>query len=261
MKRFFQAWAAGLYAFIYLPFAVMIAFSFNDSRRNVVWKGFTFKWYGSLLENHELVGSLVTSLKVGLCAAALSSVMGVLASYALARHRPFRGKDAYGALLNAPLMLPEIVLGVGLLSYFVWLKVRLGFWTIVAAHVVFCLPFVVGSVRARLMSLRSSSLEDAAMDLGASEWFAFRTITLPLAWPAIFSGALLAFTISFQDFVTSFFVGGRGVITFPVKVYSMMKFGLTPEINAIAALMLLATILILFAQAFLGKPSRTSLHG
>lgn len=252
-RRLFQAWAAGLYAFLYIPLAILVVFSFNDARRNVVWKGFTFKWYGELAGNAPLLGALFTSLQVAVASAALACALGVLASYALARHRPFRGRDAYGSVLNIPLMLPEIVLGVGLLTYFVWLRVPLGFWTVVAAHVVVCLPFVVGAVRARLMSLRSSSLEDAAMDLGATEWQAFWKVTLPLARPAIFSGAMLAFTISFEDFVTSFFVAGPGTVTFPIKVYSMMKFGVTPEINAIAALLLLATFAGLLAHHLIEK--------
>lgn len=148
-------------------------------------------------------------------------------------------------------MLPEIVIGVSLLSFFVRSRIPLNFWSLAFAHAMIALPYTTNSIRARLLSLKDGRLEEAAMDLGASDWQAFYKITLPLAWPAIFGGALLAFTVSFEDFVTSFFIAGIGIVTMPIKVYSMMKFGVTPEINALGCCLVLATVLLLAAHHFL----------
>jgi spermidine/putrescine transport system permease protein len=154
--------------------------------------------------------------------------------------------------MSVPLLMPEIVMGVGLLSFFVRAHIPLNFWTLAFAHAVIALPYTTSSIRARLLSLKDSRLEDAAMDLGATEWQAFLKITLPLARPAIMSGALLAFTVSFEDFVTSFFIAGIGIVTMPIKIYSMMKFGVTPEINALACCLLLLTVGLLGVNRLLG---------
>ena len=255
-SRGLLAYCAGFYAFLYLPLAVMVAFSFNDARRNVAWKGFTFKWYGSLFHNAALAGAVATTLELAICASLLAVVMGMLASYAMTRHAPFRGRGVYAALLNAPLMMPEIVMGVGLLCFFARAGMPLNFWTLAGAHAMIALPYTTGAIRARLLSLRENSLEDAAMDLGATEWQAFCKITLPLARPAIISGALLAFTVSFEDFVTSFFIAGIGIVTMPIKAYSMMKFGVTPEINALATCLLALTVVFLGGERLLNRRSR-----
>lgn len=255
--RWLKAYCALVYAWLYLPIAVMMAFSFNNARRNVVWRGFTLAWYAKLPADKDLMAALFNSLLLGFCATGLATALGILASYALARHCPFRGRQAYAGLLNAPMMVPEVVLGVGLLLFFVRSRIPLSFATMLAAHVVFCLPYSVGTIRARLLSLKSASLEDAAMDLGATEWQAFLKVTLPLAWPAIFSGALLAFTISFEDFVTSFFVQGIGRTTLPLQIYAQMKFGITPEVNALATLLLLFTLgCLLFYRRLGGEAER-----
>jgi spermidine/putrescine transport system permease protein len=245
------AFCAAIYAFLYLPLAVMFAFSFNDARRNVVWKGFTFKWYGSLFHNAELLSALMTTLELAIVASIIASVLGLLASYAMTRHASFAGRGLYSSMLSVPLMMPEVVMGVGLLSFFVRAHIPLNFWTLAGAHAMIALPYTASSIRARLLSLRESKLEEAAMDLGATEWQAFYKVTLPLAGPAIFSGALLAFTVSFEDFVTSFFIAGIGIVTMPIKIYSMMKFGVTPEINALACCLLLLTVLLLAGNQFL----------
>ena len=249
--RVFHAYCAGVYLFLYLPMAVMFVFSFNDAHRNVVWKGFSTRWYGTLLSNPEWLAALATTLKLALSAASISAVLGLLSSYAMVRHGKFRGKAAYQGLLNVPMMMPEVVLGVGLLTFFIRAQLQLSFSTLVLSHVVFCLPYTTGTIRARLLSLKNSSLEEAAMDLGATEWEAFRKVTFPLAWPAIFSGAILAFTVSFEDFVTSFFVAGIGTVTMPIKIYSMMKFGITPEVNALGTLLMGITLAGLLAHHFL----------
>ncbi len=248
-----STYVAALYAFLYLPLAVMFVFSFNDARRNVVWKGFTLSWYGRLFHDAELIGALGTSLRLALTAAAIASVLGLLASYAMARHPAFKGRQTYNALFSVPLMMPEVVMGVSLLAFFVRVRIPLDFGSLACAHALIALPYTISSIRARLLSLRDSRLEDAAMDLGATEWQAFRKITLPLAWPAIFSGALLAFTVSFEDFVTTFFIAGIGIVTMPIKVYSMMKFGVTPEINALACCLLALTMLLLAGNRLLSR--------
>ena len=212
------AYCAGIYGFLYLPLAVMFAFSFNNARRNVVWKGFTMKWYANLLHNPELLGALATTLKLAFVASLIACALGLLSSYAMTRHAPFRGRGLYAATLSIPLMMPEIVMGVGLLSFFVRTSIPLNFWTLSFAHALIALPYTASSIRARLLSLKESKLEEAAMDLGATQWEAFLKITLPLAGPAIFAGALLAFTVSFEDFVTSFFIAGIGIVTMPIKI-------------------------------------------
>ncbi len=252
------AFCASIYAFLYLPLAVMFAFSFNDARRNVVWKGFTLKWYGSMFHNAELLSALVTTLELAIAASVFASILGLFASYAMTRHAPFKGRGIYSSMLSVPLMMPEIVMGVGLLSFFVRVHIPLNFWTLACAHAMIALPYTASSIRARLLSLKDSRLEDAAMDLGATEWQAFYKVTLPLAGPAIFSGALLAFTVSFEDFVTSFFIAGIGIVTMPIKIYSMMKFGVTPEINALACCLLLLTVVLLSSQKLLAKKETQS---
>ena len=246
-------YCAGLYAFLYVPLVVMTAFSFNNAHRNVVWRGFTLKWYAALFKDKELITSMLTSLELAAASAGIAAVLGLLASYALVRHKPFKGREGYAALLDAPLMLPEVALGVGLLSFLVRAGYELDFGALACAHALICLPYTVGSIRARLKSIGGDRLEEAAMDLGATEWTAFIKVTLPLAMPAIVSGSLLAFTVSFEDFVTSFFLAGIGIVTLPVKIDSMMKFGVTPEVNALSVVLLAATFLLLGLNALLAS--------
>ncbi len=242
-------YCSALYAFLYAPIAVMAVFSFNDAQRNVVWQGFTLKWYRGLLSSPELLSALGLSIRLGAASAALATTLGVLASYALARHRPFRGREVYASALSVPLLMPEIVMGVGLLSFFVLVRIPLNFWSLACAHALIALPYTAAAIRARLLSLGEAGVEEAAMDLGATEWEAFVKVTLPLARPALLSGALLAFTVSFEDFVTSFFISGIGVVTLPIKIYSMMKFGVTPEINALATVLVVFTVGLMVLQA------------
>jgi spermidine/putrescine transport system permease protein len=251
-------YCACLYAFLYLPLLVMTAFSFNDAHRNVVWRGFTFKWYAALFKDAELMGAMLTSLELAAAAAAIAAGLGMLAAYALTRHKAFKGREAYAALLDAPLMMPEVALGVGLLAFLTRAGYELDFGALACAHALICLPYAVGAVRARLKSSGNDRLEEAAMDLGADEWTSFFKVTLPLAMPAIVSGSLLAFTISFEDFVTSFFLAGIGIVTLPIKIYSMMKFGVTPEINALSVVLLTATFVLLVLNAWLAARSTDS---
>ena len=251
-------YCGALYAFLYVPLVVMTAFSFNDARRNVVWRGFTFKWYAALARDAELMNAMMTSLELAAAAALIAAVLGLLASYALARHKPFKGREGYAALLDAPLMMPEVALGVGLLCFLVRAGYELDFGALACAHALICLPYTIGAARARLKSVGGAHLEEAAMDLGATEWRAFLKVTLPLMMPAIVSGSLLAFTVSFEDFTTSFFLAGIGIVTLPIKVYSMMKFGVTPEVNALSVLLLASTFLLLGLNALLASRSGDS---
>ncbi len=252
-RGFLSAYCTALYGFLYLPLLVMFVFSFNDARRNVVWKGFTLKWYKVLFSDVELMKAMLTSLELAAAAAAIASVLGLLAAYAMVRHKPFPGRGAYAALLNVPLMMPEVALGVGILCFLVRAGFELDFGSLACAHALICLPYTVGAIKARLRSIGEANLEDAAMDLGATEWQAFWKVTLPLAMPAVLSGALLAFTVSFEDFVISFFVSGIGIVTMPIKVYSMMKFGVTPEINALSVCLLVATLGLVAVNAWLAS--------
>lgn len=248
-----SGYIAALYGFLYLPLFVMFVFSFNDARRNVIWRGFTLKWYGVLFHDAELMKSMLASLELAATAAFIASVLGLLASYAMVRHKPFAGRQGYAALLNVPLMMPEVALGVGLLSFLVRAGFELDFGALACAHALICLPYTVAAIKARLKSIGEANLEDAAMDLGATELQAFLKVTLPLAMPAVISGSLLAFTVSFEDFVTSFFIAPIGVVTMPIKIYSMMKFGVTPEINALSVCLLGATLILVGLNAWLAS--------
>lgn len=255
-SRALGVYCAALYAFLYAPLAVMTAFSFNNAHRNVVWHGFTFKWYFTLFHDAELMGALATSLELATTAAAIAAVLGLLAAYALVKLPPFRGREAYAALLDSPMMVPEVALGVALLCFLVRAGYELDFGALACAHALLCLPYTIGALRARLKSSSGAQLEEAAMDLGASPWMAFRLVTLPLLLPALASGTLLAFTVSFEDFVTSFFLAGVGMVTLPIKVYSMMKFGVTPEINALSVVLLAATFVLLGLNATLMRQAK-----
>lgn len=226
--------------FLWLPIIVLIAFSFNTSRVNVVWQGFTFSWYGELVEDVAVLRATRNTLVVALTSTVLSTVLGTMAAFALSRHR-FPGRRVLEGLLYVPIVLPEIVLGISLLATFRLLGFNLGLLTVILAHVTFCTPFVALVVRARLQGL-DPSLERAAMDLGADEWTTFRRVTLPLVLPGVAAGALLALTVSIDDFIITFFTAGPGSTTLPLHVFSMVKFGVSPKINALSTLMLVATL-------------------
>lgn len=231
------------YLFLYTPIAVLVLFSFNQDRRTVVWTGFTWDWYARLMHDELLWRAFFNSVKVSLLATLISSVVGTMAALALTRHR-FRGSGAVNALSYLPMVVPEIVMGIALLTFFVKAGIMLSVWTVVLAHVTFTVGYVTVTVRTRLISM-DTSLEEAAADLGADPWTVFRLITFPRILPGVLSGALLAFTLSFDDFVITFFTAGVGAQTLPLKIYAMLKFGITPEINAISTLMLALTCCLL----------------
>src|ERR687894_1845273 len=233
-----------VFLFLYAPIAVLILFSFNSTRSTQIWTGFSFEWYGQLLGDPTILQAFRTSLIVGVIATLIATVIGTLTALALSRNR-FRGQTVADSAIYAATVMPEIVVGVSLLVFFVAAGVGLGIVTIVIAHVAFTISFVTIVVRARLAGM-DNSLEEAAQDLGASPVQTFLRVTLPLILPGVMAGALLAFTLSFDDFVITFFVSGVGSSTLPLQIYSMVKFGVSPVINALSTVVLVATMLLIF---------------
>jgi len=236
------------FAFLYIPIVSLIVYSFNASKLVTVWGGFSTKWYGELLRNEQILGAAWLSLRVAALSATLAVVLGTLAGMVLARFGPFKGRMLFSGLTSAPLVMPEVMLGLSALLLFVSLEQlvgwpeRRGLTTITIAHVTFCICYVTVIVRSRLVQM-DHSVEEAAMDLGARPWKVFFVITLPLIAPALLAGWLLAFTLSLDDLVVSSFTSGPGASTLPMVIYSKVKLGVTPEINA------LATLVILFVAA------------
>ena len=245
------AFAVGVYAFLFAPIIVLVAFSFNSARRGLAWQGFTLDWYPTLLSNDELLDSLWVTLQVAFVAVALSTVLGSLLGLGLARLR-FRGRAATETLLLVPMVTPEIVMGLSLLLFFLQLfDGRGSVGQLSIAHATFCISYVAVVVRARAAHL-NPALEEAARDLGASAFGAFRYVTLPLIAPAVLAGALLAFSLSFDDYVVTTFNAGVGSSTLPLYIYSKVKFGVTPEINAISTIVVAGTAVALLIAWRLG---------
>jgi spermidine/putrescine transport system permease protein len=233
-----------VYGFLHLPILVLVAFSFNASKFSAEWRGFTLEWYHRLLERADVIHGLEISLVVAVASTAISAALGTLLALALARHR-FRGRRVVEGFLYVPVVTPEIVVGISLLLLFALLRLPLGVGTIVIAHVAFSLSFVVIVVRARLEGM-DTSLEEAALILGADEITTFRLVTLPQLWPGVVAGALLAFILSFDDFVITSFVAGSGTSTLPIVVYGMARRNVEPSINAISTIILVATTAVLY---------------
>ncbi len=232
-----------IFMFLYIPIMVLIAFSFNESKLNVVWTGFTFKWYASLIHNKGILEAVKNSFQVAIISTMISVVLGTLASVGLYRYK-FKGKSILDSVLNIPLVIPEIVMGISLLAFFAIIDLPLGRTSLIISHVTFSVAYVIAVVRTRLDGF-DRSLEEAAMDLGASSLNTFLYVTLPIIMPGVIAGALLAFTLSLDDVIISFFVGGPGSVTLPLKVFSMVKFGVTPEINALSTIIMLFTVLMI----------------
>lgn len=245
---------AGVLLFLYVPLAVLFAFSFNDSKYSIVWKGFTLKWYESLLGNQQLLDAAAHSLVLAVVAASIATVIGTLGAIALYRYR-FRGRQALSGLLYVLLLTPDIVLAISLLCLFMLLGISLGFGSLVLAHVTFCLPFTVVTVYSRLAGFDARLLE-AARDLGASEFTAIVRILLPLALPAIVAGWLLSFTLSLDDVVVSYFVSGPEYEVLPLRIYSMVRLGFKPEVNALAMLLFTLSLVIVLLSQFLLRERR-----
>jgi len=233
------AFTALCFVFLHLPVLVLAVFSFNHSRYSVRWTGFSLEWYRLLLERQDILAALRVSLTVGTVSTLVSTVLGTMVALALARHR-FRGRTLLEGLLYLPIVTPEIVVGISLLLLFATLRIGLGIPTIVVAHIAFSVSFVAVVVRARLEGM-DRTLEEAALTLGANEVETFRRVTLPLLLPGIVAGALLAFTMSIDDFVITFFVSGPGSTTLPVLIYSMARRTIEPTINAVSTILVVAT--------------------
>ncbi len=246
--------------FFYLPIAVLVLDSFNASRFAGTWGGFSFRWYARLWREQEIWHALRNSMLVGVAATVVSTVLGTSAAFALHRYRT-RLQAAHYALIYTPLVVPEILMGMSLLILFVSLRVQLGLFTVFLAHVTFCLSYVTMVVLARLQDFDYSIIE-AAMDLGADWRQALWRVLIPLLAPGIMAGALLAFTLSIDDFVTTFFVAGAGATTLPIRVYSMIKHGATPLINALSTLLLALTFLVVWtAQRLIRDNSGRAVPG
>jgi spermidine/putrescine transport system permease protein len=233
--------AALVYAFLYVPLIIVVAYSFNDSRLNAEWVRFTFQWYDVLFHDEQMLQAAWNSLVIGIISSAVSTVLGTLAGYALYR---FPRQRLLSALVLTPIAVPEVLMGVSLLVFFSALNFTLGMVSIILSHIAFSIGFVAIVVRSRLAGM-DESLTEAARDLGATPGQAFRLVTLPLIMPGIIAGALMAFTLSIDDFVITFFTAGVGSQTLPLQIYSMIKIAVTPEVNAVSTLLMLLTLLLI----------------
>ena len=262
-----QAWLAAVAIFLYAPLIALMAFSFNDSRRNIVWKGFTLKYYDKAFHNTGLIEAFGNSLTIAAISTVVSVALGAMVALALWRFR-FPGKTALDGALALPIVVPEICMGVAMLVFFarvmpwpqgmVW-PLNLG--AIIISHVSFSFPFVAVVVRARMTSF-NREMEEAARDLGAGEWRTIKDVILPHMAPSLVAGALLAFTLSLDDFVITFFTAGPDTVTFPVKVYSMVRFSVTPEVNAASTILIVLTVILTAAALKLqGNSAATAGHG
>lgn len=229
-------------AFLYLPIAVLVVFSFNTSKRNIVFQGFTFEWYSKMFQNTRLIEALQNTLIVAVCSTMISVVIGTIGAFGLNKYK-FKGKQAIDSLMYIPVVIPEIILGIALLSMFSIVKMPLGLLTLIIAHATFCIPFVVFTVKARLNGF-DPSIEEAAMDLGANRVKTFFEIVLPSIMPGVISGAMLSLTLSMDDVIISFFTTGPQSMTLPMQIYSMVRSGISPDVNALFTLILLFTILV-----------------
>ena len=247
-SRFIMSVLAFGYAFLYIPLVLVVVYSFNDSRIATVWGGFSTRWYGELLRNEQILDAAFLSLRIALTSATIATIFGTMAGIALARFRRFKGRTLFSGMITSPMVMPEVITGLSLLLLFVSLQqltgwpAQRGFGTITIAHTTFAMAYVAIIVQSRLMAM-DESLEEAAMDLGGHPLRVMFDITLPLIAPAMVAGWLLAFTLSLDDLVIASFVSGPGSNTLPMYIFSKVKLGVSPDINA------LATLIILFVSS------------
>lgn len=232
-----------VYVYIYFPILILIIFSFNTQKINVSWQGFTLSWYGKLLHNGDVLLAVRNSLMIAVVSTLVATVIGTLGALALQRYR-FPGYNFSELTLYIPVIIPEVVMGISLLVFFVLINMTLGLGTITLAHIAFNIPFVALVVRARLHGF-DKAIEEAAMDLGANELTTFWRVTLPTIMPGVLSGALLALTLSLDDYVITYFTAGPGSTTLPLRIFSMVRFAVTPEVNALSTLWVGTVFLIL----------------
>ncbi|MGO2509861.1 MAG: spermidine/putrescine ABC transporter permease PotC [Vibrio hibernica] len=240
-----------VYLFLYLPILVLIANSFNASRFGIRWDGFTTKWYGDLLHNDSLIQAAGHSITIAVISSTAATIIGSLTAVALFRYQ-FKGKGAVNGLLFIVMMSPDIVMAISLLALFLVVGFQLGLLTLLISHITFCLPFVVVTVYSRLKGFDVKMLE-AAKDLGASEWIILKRILLPLAKPAVAAGWLLSFTLSLDDVIISSFVTGPSYEILPLKIYSMVKVGISPEVNALATVMLIVSLILVVCSQLIAR--------
>ncbi|HHS88782.1 MAG TPA: ABC transporter permease subunit [Rhodobacteraceae bacterium] len=242
------------FAFLYLPMVILVIYSFNASRLVTVWAGFSTKWYGELLQNEAFLKAAWVTLKVAVISSTLAAVLGTMAAYVMVRAGRFPGRTLFSGMIYAPLVMPEVITGLSLLLLFIAIGLDRGVFTIVLAHTTFSLCYVSVVVSARLVSF-DQSLEEAALDLGCTPFDAFRSVTLPLIAPAVISGWLLAFTLSLDDLVIASFTAGPSSTTLPIKIYSAVRLGVSPEINALSSIMILIVTVGVIAASLISKRS------
>ena len=235
--------------FLYLPIIILVIYSFNTSKMNVIFEGFTLDWYKNLLSNRSLIEAFSNTLIIAITSTVISTVVGTIGAIGLYKYN-FKFKSFINLLLYIPIVIPEIVLGISLLSIYTLMKLELGMFTLILSHIAFSIPYVLVSVRSAL-TYEIKTCEEAAQDLGASNFMTFFLVTLPSIMPGVISGATLAFTLSMDDVVISYFTAGPGSNTLPLKIYSMIKTGITPDVNALSSLMLFVIIIILTCSAMI----------
>jgi putrescine transport system permease protein len=240
------------FAFLYLPMVILVVYSFNESRLVTVWTGFSTKWYGELLNNQAFLDAAWVTFKVAVFSSSLATVLGTLAAYALVRGGRFLGRTLFSGMIYAPLVMPEVITGLSLLLLFIGIGLERGVLTIVLAHTTFSMCYVSVVVSSRLVTF-DRSLEEAALDLGCSPWSAFRLVTLPIIAPAVISGWLLAFTLSLDDLVIASFTTGPSATTLPIKIFSAVRLGVSPEINALSTLMIAIVTLGVIVASLISK--------
>lgn len=247
-SRLLRLYAGLVFGYLYLPILILILFSFNSQKINVNWEGFTLQWYAALFRDREVILATRNTLIIAFISMLASTMIGTLAALALHRYR-FRGYRLAESTLYIPVIIPEVVMGIALLVFFSQLQVPLGLGTITLSHIGFSIPFVALVVRARLHGF-DKSIEEAAKDLGANEITTFWRVTLPTILPGVLAGALLAFTLSLDDYIITFFTSGPGSTTLPLRIYSMVRHAVTPEINALSTLWVLTVFLLLLVGQY-----------
>jgi spermidine/putrescine transport system permease protein len=251
VTKLLGVWTGFVMLFFYLPIAVLVLFSFNESKLNIVWTGFTFDWYTSLWHDTVLVRALKNSLIVAVFTTLISLVLGTAGAWLLHRYR-FRASSVLETLSFLPMIVPEVILGVSLLILFVTVGIQLGYTTIIISHVTFCFPFVMASVQARLAGL-DPALEEAALDLGATPLQAFTKVLIPYLMPAIISGGLMSFTLSLDELIVTYFTASAGTRTLPLEIFGRVKKGLDPSLNAISTVFILVTVAALAITEFVRR--------
>jgi len=243
------------FAFLYIPIIILIIFSFNESKLVTVWGGFSTKWYGELMSNQGIKDAAWVTLKVAFTSSTIATFLGTIAGLVMAKFGRFRGRTLFSGMIYAPMVMPEVIIGLSLLLMFVALSINRGVMTVTLAHITFSMCYVAVVVQSR-MSSYDDSINEAALDLGCTPFKTFILITLPIIMPAVISGWLLSFTLSLDDLVIASFTSGPGSTTLPMKIYSMVRLGVTPEINAVSTILVGLVALGVVAGSFIGKKQK-----